>query len=361
MNYSRLISVEDFKNKKILGALNKMFEIRNNQLSPDIHPVLDSKQWENALTLLTLQDFEKLNPNSKLICIGAGTEETLFYLANQVSLIVATDLYNEDTVWSDVAPREFLKNPNAYNPYEETKNLLGISCDATDLPLPSNFFDAAFSCGSIEHFGGIEKARLALMELSRVLKIGGIASISTEFRLRGPSDKNSWGSDTYLFTWKEIEEELIPGTGFELIDSLQNFESDTETLSTRQNLPDFLDLGKNYPREAHFRDAYPNLVMYHDGFLFCSIHFALRKIGDPVVRSSIDESIDHFLSRLTSRPGLEKQLDFGNYRGVKSLLIELSVVARNEARSGVKAFFIRLLGQLLNSLIKSYVKIKRIL
>jgi ubiquinone/menaquinone biosynthesis C-methylase UbiE len=338
-----------------------MFEARNNQLSPDIHPVLDSKQWENALTLRTLRDFQKLEPNAKLICIGAGTEETLFYLGNQVSLVVAADLYSKETVWSDVAPRNFLKNPNSYNPYQETQNLIGISADAMDLPLPDKFFDAAFSCGSIEHFGGIENARLALMELSRVLKIGGIASISTEYRLRGPNNKNSWGTDTYLFTWKEIEEELIQGTGFELVDKLQNLEVDAETLSTRQNLPDFLNLVKNNPREAHFKDAYPNLVMYHEGFLFCSIHFALRKTSDPVIRNSSERSIDSYISKLATRKTTSNQVDFGNYRGVKSLLVELSVVATNETRMGLNGFSIRMLGHFLNLGIKGFIKVKKVL
>jgi len=48
-----------------------------------------------------------------------------------------------------------------------------------------SFNDFALSMSSIEHFGGIKKARLALQEMGRVLRPGGYAIITTEISLNG--------------------------------------------------------------------------------------------------------------------------------------------------------------------------------
>ena len=356
MRYSRLISISDFKHPKIISALSRMFEDRNRRLSPDLHPVLDSKQWENALSLIVLEDFHKLNSESSLICIGAGTEDTLFYFAEFAKLIVAIDQYDKETVWSDVAPREFLRDPNSYNPYGETSNLLAISADATDLPLPSNFFDGAFSCGSIEHFGGLDKANEALRELSRVLKIGGIASISTEYRLRGPNDKYSWGEDTFLFSWVDIQEKLLEGTGLELVDELENLEIDQETLLTRKNLPEFLNVVKNSDRVDHVREAYPNLVMLHEGFMFCSVHFALRKVSVPKKFQKQSESFSESVRRVIS---LDQTRSI-EFRSLKSVIIEFSVLTTYSTRSGFLGVIIRMIGKLTTFVIQLGVKFNKI-
>src|SRR3990172_231004 len=47
-------------------------------------------------------------------------------------------------------------------------------------------FDGIFSSSSIEHFGDLPSVRRAVEEISRVLKSGGILTLSTEFRLQGP-------------------------------------------------------------------------------------------------------------------------------------------------------------------------------
>ena len=168
-NLTRLISKRSFSESPLRESIELLFGHYNRSLAADLSPVYDSKQWENSMAHLTLSKHGAMNSDSKLICIGAGMEETLFKFANLVDLVVATDLYNSNTVWSDVAPREFLKDPISYSPFVTANNILAIHSDATDLQLPSNFFDGGFSCGSIEHFGGISAANSALRELSRVL------------------------------------------------------------------------------------------------------------------------------------------------------------------------------------------------
>ena len=57
--------------------------------------------------------------------------------------------------------------------------------DALDLRFADSSFDGVFSSSSIEHFGDHDDVRRALAEIRRVLKPGGIAALSTEYRIDG--------------------------------------------------------------------------------------------------------------------------------------------------------------------------------
>jgi hypothetical protein len=307
------------------------------------------------MAFLTLTENGAMNTDSKLICIGAGIEDTLFKFSNFVNLVVAADLYNEDTVWSDVAPKGFLKNPQSYSQFSSRNNILPIHSDATNLLLPSNFFDGAFSCGSIEHFGGIEAANIALRELSRVLKLGAPASISTEFRIRGPHDKNSWGPDTYLFSWDEIYNSLLRGTGLEFIDLPETVEIDDETLGTRRNLLEFLTEVKSKERIEYVREAYPNLVLFHDGFLFCSIHLALRKVSDPTLPTTSEA---YSLSEVF-HSSVEETFSSIGITSTKQAVLNLQYALQSSSFVGVKGRLIGFLGKAMRFGIGLFIKMKR--
>jgi ubiquinone/menaquinone biosynthesis C-methylase UbiE len=72
--------------------------------------------------------------------------------------------------------------------------------DATNLEFPSESFDIAFSISSIEHFGGKNHsgALRSLKEIERVLKTGGIATISTEYILNDKGIQSSSIEEQYL-------------------------------------------------------------------------------------------------------------------------------------------------------------------
>jgi SAM-dependent methyltransferase len=311
------------------------------------------------MAYLTLTEHGAMESDSRLICIGAGIEDTLFKFSNFVNLVVAADLYNADTVWSDVAPKGFLKEPLTYSSFSSLNNILPIHSDATNLLIPSNFFDGAFSCGSIEHFGGMGAANKALRELSRVLKPGAPASISTEFRIRGPHDKNSWGTDTYLFTWDDIYGSLLEGTGLELIDFPDNLEVDTETLETRRNLLEFLTEVKSKERVDFVRDAYPNLVLFHDGFLFCSVHLALRKTSDPVLNESAlqIEFQEKDLNEILQIPS-QGNISTSGLTSTKQAVLNLQYALQSSNLGGVQGGLLRLVGATMRKTIVLSIKLK---
>lgn len=353
---TRLISKESFTQEPLASCIRELFGDENCILAPHLQPILDSKQWENSMAFLTLKELGSLRSDSKLISIGAGIEDTLFLLSNYVNLIVATDLYNQETVWSDVAPLGFVKNPLDYSQIRAKNNILPISSNAMDLQLPGNFFDGAFSCGSIEHFGGIENANQSLRELSRVLKMGAPASISTEFRIRGPENKNSWGQDTYLFKWSEIFNQLIKDTGFDLVEISEIREVDESTLATRKNLFEFLNRVKSSSRIDHIAEAYPNLVLYHDGFLFCSVHLALVKVAEPEIKSqSLVFTIGDLLGE---KFALENVLPMTH--GINQSLFSLQVALRSTNRGGLQGALLKQTGSAIGFLIRVYSKLRHL-
>jgi SAM-dependent methyltransferase len=168
--------VEDWKNQEIRETLSQL-----QKLNPQ--GFIHRKDWEWALGIVAMRRYGKLNKNSKAIGVGAGREEILFYLANNINHVYATDLYDARD-WKNFAPSDFPENPKKYAPFPYNEDALTVlRMDGTKLEFPSENFDIAFSFSSIEHFGGKNHsgALRSLKEIERVLKRGGIAVIATEY------------------------------------------------------------------------------------------------------------------------------------------------------------------------------------
>jgi SAM-dependent methyltransferase len=188
--------VEDWNKieiKNIISELQKVslsdyihrkdWEMNTNIINMRKLGFIHRKDWEWALGIVAMRRFGKLNKNSKAIGVGAGREEILFYLANNINHVYATDLYDARD-WKNFAPSDFPENPKKYAPFPYNEDALTVlRMDGTKLEFPSENFDIAFSFSSIEHFGGKNHsgALRSLKEIERVLKRGGIAVIATEY------------------------------------------------------------------------------------------------------------------------------------------------------------------------------------
>ena len=120
--------------------------------------------------------------------MGAGNEPTIFHLTNSVRRVFATDLYLADGLGRS-ANATMLTEPERHWPADTPWNprrLVVQHMDALDLRYEDESFDGVFSSSSIEHFGTSSDVHRALAEIHRVLKPGGVLSISTEHRLSGP-------------------------------------------------------------------------------------------------------------------------------------------------------------------------------
>jgi SAM-dependent methyltransferase len=193
---NRLCYIEDWKINEIKNIIS---ELQKASLSDYIHRkdwemntgivnirkpgFIHRKDWEWALGIVAMRRFDKLTKKSTAIGVGAGREEILFFLANNINHVYATDLYDAKD-WKNYAPSDFPENPKKYAPFPYNEDALTVlRMNGTKLEFPSENFDIAFSFSSIEHFGGKNHsgALRCLREIERVLKRGGIAVIATEY------------------------------------------------------------------------------------------------------------------------------------------------------------------------------------
>lgn len=290
---SKVIDVDDFASPDLLPYLHEVNEqeaVQFGSRPEDIVP--DSKQWECAMALRALDGAGLAAPGRLIAGIGAGTEATIFALARRKAIVVPVDRYLDRTVWSDVAPAGMMIDAAEYSPLPIPRgHVIPVHSSALALNLPSDTFDGVFSSGSIEHFGSIENVARAAREIGRILKPGGIASIATEFRLDGPPDRRWFDDDVILFTSEMLDEHIVGPSALTMQGPLVTQQSD-RTFESRSNLADFLERAKSVRRLDEKHDVYPNLVLYHDGFLFCSVVLTLVK-DDPQPRPlADDEAVD---------------------------------------------------------------------
>ena len=174
-----------------------------------------------------------------------------------------------------------------------SRNIIPVHSDARILDLPSNFFDGVYSSGSIEHFGGLKAVESASIEIARILKPGGVASISTEFRLDGPVGKAWFDDNCILFTPELLRRHILEPSGLTAIGFPSNIPS-SKTFESQKVLLDFLHVAKNVKTFEDKCTAYPNLVLSHDGFLFCSVHILLQKPFDWEISESAKAKVGEF-------------------------------------------------------------------
>lgn len=278
MKFSKVIDLEDFQSEELKPYLKSIAEIEMaffGNKEPVIIP--DSKNWETAMALYSFEKHHFLKEGALFAGIGAGTERLTEMLANKGAIVFPIDRYLEATPWSDVSPSGYMVSVSEYTSKNtNTRNIIPVHSDARGISLPSNFFDGIYSSGSIEHFGGLEAIEAAAIEIARILKPGGIASISTEFKLDGPAGIPWFDDSCILFTQELIAKHIVEPSGLIAIE-IPNNRPSSKTFKTRKNLVNFLNSVKNIQTFQDKMNTYPNLILFHQGFLFCSVHILLKK------------------------------------------------------------------------------------
>ncbi len=77
----------NFEDAQLLAAITSILPERD----ASVH--VERKVWEFAMLALYLQDAGRLHDGTRALAVGAGDERILFWLANRLGAVVATDIY----------------------------------------------------------------------------------------------------------------------------------------------------------------------------------------------------------------------------------------------------------------------------
>jgi SAM-dependent methyltransferase len=180
-----------------------------------------------------------------------------------------------------------LTEPERFAPYDFRRDRLVIcDMDGRRLSFPPNRFDGVFFSSSLEHFGDFDDVASSAYEMGRVLKPGGLLTISTEYLISGPAASHGW-EDVLLFRPTELERYIVQASGLVPIDDL-SLDISAPTLATEWDLSRYaedqarqLEEQGDYPRVNNIvYSHYPALVLRHEGHVYASVHLALRKLHD---------------------------------------------------------------------------------
>lgn len=279
--YVKLCDLRDFDDPAIGGRID--------DIVPGLEPPtqLHRKNWEYAMLTLFFEDCGVLREDAEILSVGAGHETVLFWLANRVAKVVATDIYGEGSFSAGEADRTMLSDPASFSPYAYRESHLDVRhMDAKKLEFPSESFDAVFTLSSIEHFGSWADIRQASREMGRVLRPGGCAYITTECFL-GPSVLTRSVQETgsrltggrmfgsmRVFKPGTLMSEIVEPSGLELVQPLDATPPD--------NVENVIVLEKDRPVESANRTPFPHVAVRAKRFgartqSWTSVGLALRK------------------------------------------------------------------------------------
>lgn len=145
----------------------------------------NKSQWEWTQGMYGLLRLGRIREDAAALGVGAGHEPPIYWLANHIGQVVATDLYTGAYSSPDGRPASddpaMLDHPERFAPYPFRRERLSVRrMDGRALDFPDSSFDIVFSFSAIEHTGGhVASARMA-REMARVAKPDGIVAISTE-------------------------------------------------------------------------------------------------------------------------------------------------------------------------------------
>jgi FkbM family methyltransferase len=284
MRLNKICGLEDFADPELASVIR---EVSGYKLAclPDLPRAAEHrKDWEVAMAVLALRRCGALRPDATVLGVAAGTEDTLFYLTNQVRQVFATDRYVGPGDWGPVAPASMIVEPSAAAPCDFDINRLVVQhMDARSLRYPDDTFDGVFSSGSIEHVGELMDVANAAYEMGRVLKPGGVLTLATELQISGPPGGIGWPFATLIFSPADLQRYIVEATGLEPVDDL-SVDVSAATMATKQSLAGAIvdhqariaRLGR--PGEVDYTCwQFPHVVLEHEGYVFASVHLALRK------------------------------------------------------------------------------------
>ncbi|MGI8631217.1 MAG: class I SAM-dependent methyltransferase [Solirubrobacterales bacterium] len=293
---AKLCDAPDFRDPELLGWLREILPERD----PATH--VERKVWEFAMLARFLEKAGALGEHTRALAVGAGDERIVFWLANRLGSVVATDIYGSGSFSDREADAAMLTDPASRAPFAYRQERLEVRwMDARELDFPDDSFDVVFSLSSIEHMGGPAEVARVASEMGRVVRPGGHVGIVTEClvrhhpRDRAPAEVAMRAASLgrrrpgatlrrrsvlrEAFTPRELRRRIIGPSGLELVEPLNLGLSAESWENVARIGPD----GSVQPRTGTF---YPHLLVEVGRSVFTSVFLPLRAPGGEGQRKS---------------------------------------------------------------------------
>lgn len=265
LSLSKVANVHDFEDAEFIASLRKYGA---NCVAE--YPLItierkNRKAWEIGMVLHAFDRTGVITSHSEVLGIGVAKEETIALLSPHVKRLFATDIYLAPDTWGDWHGQELMIDATRFlgAPYCR-RRVVWQHVDGRSLPYEDNSFDAIFSCSSFEHFGAESEIRQALEEACRVLKPGGVAAISTEFKISGDGD--GFGN-VQFFDPARLQRVWIDGMDWSLVSDLDVALDETP----------FIDFERSIHDEEYKKTAHPHIKLDNSEFQWTSLHLTLLK------------------------------------------------------------------------------------
>lgn len=178
MDINRLFDYEDFNNSEFLKVRDEIHESSTSR-----------KVWEFVVMTYGLNKLGCFNEYKVALGLGCLKESLIYTYANRFKHTYATDtayyLIGDKNVQPWGSEKYTIKEVyDSGIPYDRSK-LTVLPMDMTKLEFPDEMFDVVWCSSSVEHVGTIADVLKCFEEVQRVLKPGGVFSITTEWNLSG--------------------------------------------------------------------------------------------------------------------------------------------------------------------------------
>lgn len=265
ISLSKVANVQDFDGEDF----KKIYEKYSlSGIKPDVPinlPLLNRKTWEVTMAILSFDRLGLLNGDKEFLGIGAAKEETIPILSNHAKRVFATDIYLDPGSWGEWYSSDILIDARPhFDDRLNWKRVVFQHVDGTELPYEDESFDGIFSCSSIEHFGDEKDIRKSIEEVYRVLKPGGVAAISTEYKISGDGDGFH---NVQLFDRDRIERVWLEGLEWTALDFLD------------ENLckSDPVDFERSIHDKEYASQTWPHIILDNGKYKWTSVHMTLIK------------------------------------------------------------------------------------
>ena len=227
------------------------------------------KLWEFGHLIRGLRGLGAIRDDAVVLSVAGGHEEPAYYLTNHVARVHLTDLYGESEFSGHEAAADVLTNPDKYARFPYRRDRLVVqNMNALSLEFAAGTFDAVFSLSSIEHFGGVDGARKGLLEMSRVVKPGGVVAVFTECVVNQAPDMFTPGLS--FFRPRKLAQLAASLKPLELVEPI-DFSLDDVTRRSSMTMAQALE----DIRTGTMR--HPHIVLEMEGRQFTSVAMFFRK------------------------------------------------------------------------------------